>query len=146
MNIQSLRWWLYLDMSFAKRQPFCSSSLSARHGLARTQVWWIAWKCQAQSTLWQWLCTKSIVTVLPHKHIDGLVQDCSISSAIVTVLQHKHIDGLVQDCSISSAHALEILQSGTKPSICSYPWHRLSFCLLSNWMDDAVIARGLRNK
>ena len=29
-------------------------------------------------------------------------------------LQH-HIDGLVQDCSISSAKALEILQSCTKP-------------------------------
>ena len=28
------------------------------------------------------------------------------------------IDGLVKDCSISSALAMEILQSGTKPSIC----------------------------
>ena len=29
-----------------------------------------------------------------------------------------YIDGLVQDCSISSALALEILQFCTKPSIC----------------------------
>ena len=30
---------------------------------------------------------------------------------------HTHIDGLVQDCSDSSALAMELLQSGTKPSI-----------------------------
>ena len=29
----------------------------------------------------------------------------------------KHIDGLMQDCSISSSLAMEILQSFTKPSI-----------------------------
>ena len=31
----------------------------------------------------------------------------------------KHINGLVQDCSISSALAMEILQSYTKPLICT---------------------------
>ena len=31
----------------------------------------------------------------------------------------SHIDGLVQDCSISSALAMEILQSCTKPLICT---------------------------
>ena len=31
-----------------------------------------------------------------------------------------HIDGLVQDCSNSSALAMELLQSCTKPSI--FPW------------------------
>ena len=36
----------------------------------------------------------------------------------ITVSYHHYIDGLVQDCSISSANALEILQSYTKPSIC----------------------------
>ena len=35
----------------------------------------------------------------------------------------KYIDGLVQDCSISIANALEILQSCTKPSICT-AWYR----------------------
>ena len=34
-----------------------------------------------------------------------------------------HIDGLVQDCSISSALALEILQSCSKPSIWAYHCH-----------------------
>ena len=33
--------------------------------------------------------------------------------------QCLHFDGLVQDCSNSSANALELLQSCTKPSICS---------------------------
>ena len=32
--------------------------------------------------------------------------------------EREYIDGLVQDCSISSALAMEILQSCTKPSIC----------------------------
>ena len=53
---------------------------------------------------WPWLCR-----VNPHNsrvNIDGLVQDCNISSA-----------NALQDCSISSANALEILQSCTKPSI-----------------------------
>ena len=30
----------------------------------------------------------------------------------------SHMDGLVQDCSNSSALAMELLQSSTKPSIC----------------------------
>ena len=30
-----------------------------------------------------------------------------------------HVDGLVQDCSNSIANALELLQSCTKPSMCS---------------------------
>ena len=61
------------------------------------------------------------------KHIDALVQDCSISIANAleiklplwqpispealppiwgVVIMKKHIDGLVQDCSISMANAL----------------------------------------
>ena len=60
----------------------------------------------------------------------------------VVILYQIHINGLVQDCSISIANALENLQSGTKPSIrcvedrmslsvCEWvcnPWqHRLSY-------------------
>ena len=33
-----------------------------------------------------------------------------------------HIDGLVQDCGISVANALDILQSCTKPSTCTWKW------------------------
>ena len=32
---------------------------------------------------------------------------------------NEYLDGLVQDCSNSIANALELLQSCTKPSICS---------------------------
>ena len=39
---------------------------------------------------------------------------------------YHYIDGLVQDCSISSALAMEILQSCTKPSIWYYADQRLS--------------------
>ena len=37
--------------------------------------------------------------------------------AIVLCALLCYIDGLVQDCSNSIANALELLQSGTKPSI-----------------------------
>ena len=36
----------------------------------------------------------------------------------MTSYYSQYIDGLVQDCCISSANALEILQSYTEPSIC----------------------------
>ena len=42
----------------------------------------------------------------------------SYSTWVSMYLKHKHIDGFVQDCSISSALAMEILQSCTKPLIC----------------------------
>ena len=76
-------------------------------------------------------------------HVDGLVQDCSISMADALEMlqsctncyvvfkqeliapnsydfcldQQDYVDGLVQDCSNSSALAVELLQSCTKPSI-----------------------------
>ena len=58
--------------------------------------------------------------------INGLVQDCSDSSALAMellrfALSHRHssiaTNGLVQDCSDSSALAMELLQFWTKPSI-----------------------------
>ena len=36
-----------------------------------------------------------------------------------TLLNENHINGLVQDCSDSSVLAMELLQSGTKPSVSS---------------------------
>ena len=38
------------------------------------------------------------------------------------LIQYKDVDGLVQDCCISSALALEILQSCTKPLMWSYQY------------------------
>ena len=52
----------------------------------------------------------------------------SSNSCYVTPEQGKgcqYIDGLVQDCSISSALAMEILQSCSKPSTCSGNWQNL---------------------
>ena len=46
-----------------------------------------------------------------------------------TILQH-HVDGLVQDCSYSSANALELLQSGIKPPMYMY--------LKAGTVEDAV--------
>ena len=37
---------------------------------------------------------------------------------LVDSLADLHVDGLVQDCSNSSALAMELLQSSTKPSMC----------------------------
>ena len=41
---------------------------------------------------------------------------------VMTGSQFVHIDGLMQDCSISSALAMEILQSCTKPWIWQWPY------------------------
>ena len=38
------------------------------------------------------------------------------------VFQYKDINGYVQDCRTPSALAMELLQSGTKPSIWSYQY------------------------
>ena len=40
-----------------------------------------------------------------------------------TAWHWEYIDGLVQDCSNSSALAMELLQSCTKPSICNQLYH-----------------------
>ena len=42
----------------------------------------------------------------------------------------KHIDGLVQDCSNSSALAMELLQIGAKSLIY---WHFYNFLTLNKW-------------
>ena len=52
-----------------------------------------------------------------HKFWSGLAQRRLKPNKVKCLLAavHKHIDGLVQDCSISSALAMEIMQSCTKP-------------------------------
>ena len=50
---------------------------------------------------------------------------CSLSNVHVSLL--LHINGLVQDCSNSSALAMELLQSCPKPSICKWQY------LHQNW-------------
>ena len=44
-----------------------------------------------------------------------------------------YFDGLVQDCSNSTANALELLQSGTKPSICHHITDQLQIPLRNNF-------------
>ena len=41
----------------------------------------------------------------------------TVPVAVLEGVEEKHFDGLVLDCSISSALAMEILQSCTKPLI-----------------------------
>ena len=67
-------------------------------------------------------CLKHIWNRHPIAHLWGRAMGClfckfKVWSNHLWKLQHD-IDGLVQDCSISSALAMEILQSCTKPSIC----------------------------
>ena len=60
--------------------------------------------------------------------IKVLYQNIILSSTYHNRLHHwdltKYLNGLVQDCSNSTANALELLQSCTKPSILSikYGW------------------------
>ena len=53
----------------------------------------------------------------------------------IAVTEPDHIDGLVQDCSISSVLAMEILQSCTKPSIYFH-----TICVSSVVMEDSLVA------
>ena len=54
--------------------------------------------------------------------------DCtSICTSAVVANVIVHIDGLVQDCSNSSANALELLQSRTKPLIYSKNYTHFSY-------------------
>ena len=56
-------------------------------------------------------------------HLDHLsIEKCKCIFYEISV-QRNEINGLVQDCSISSANALEILQSCTKPSIWNITKH-----------------------
>ena len=89
--------------------------------------------------------SQCVETAIGEDHFDGLVQDCSNSSALAmellqsctdpsiytmmmssnnpvsqfveTAIGEDHFDGLVQYCSNSSALAMELLQSCTDPSI-----------------------------
>ena len=46
-----------------------------------------------------------------------------------------HFDGLVSDCSVSIANALEILQSSSKPSICSrFPIYKCQW----EWIEEQI--------
>ena len=46
-----------------------------------------------------------------------VLYEITLAARFQTVRGDVHIDGLVQDCSNSSALAMELLQSCTKPSI-----------------------------
>ena len=63
-----------------------------------------------------------------------------------------HIEGLVQDCSISSALAMDLLQSCIEPSICSFKKNCISVTLcysignscrdnwVNNWVNSFLLA------
>ena len=72
-------------------------------------------------------------------HYDALIIEITyimnyitISNNVLTLYFHvPFIDGLVQDCSNSSALAMELLQSCTKPTICGFSNHD---CSITNEM------------
>ena len=82
----------------------------------------------SQLNTWlQWIGQIQLTARLDDKHLIFRIW-CNIyysfNSVISCVKQANaggtlYIDGLVQDCSISSMLAMEILMSGTKPSICT---------------------------
>ena len=75
------------------------------------------------------------------------IYDCIDHQCGFMVILKSHIDGLVQDCRISTANALEILQSCTKASIfyCLCVFARLLvFALITNqrsshWVNVAIL-------
>ena len=56
-----------------------------------------------------------------------------------TSFPHGYIDGLVQDCSNSSALAMELLQSCIRPSIYSFTGGQCKHC--SGWLMRFIFAR-----
>ena len=82
--------------------------------------------------------------------------DIILNLICVFILTHHgrgiHIDGLLQDCSISSALAMEILQSCTKPLIYrSVKWtihctdHGLSLVLCLESLSESILVYGWWN-
>ena len=75
------------------------------------------WSSSIYMQQWNFLVTFQLL-LLQTDHGDGLVQDCSISTAnTLETFQSSTMDGLVQACSISTANALEILHSCTNKSM-----------------------------
>ena len=73
---------------------------------------WDNWRDESMnSSRWATESSKSFRSIwgMPKRHDDKSVN--------VVIILFSYFDGLVPDCSISSANALEILQSCTKPSI-----------------------------
>ena len=63
---------------------------------------------------------KSPASIVMSLHWDSIPKPISLPYTMTQVLDTCcHFHGLVQDCSNSSALAMELLQSCTKPSICS---------------------------
>ena len=66
---------------------------------------------------------ESVIVVSPSlmtgdTNVDWISAHCTLHPVLHCVSLDQYIDGLVQDCSNSSALALELLQSCTKPSAC----------------------------
>ena len=61
--------------------------------------------------------TSNAERFLCHDVIMHVLYEMTLAARFQTVRGDVHIDGLVQDCSNSSALAMELLQSCTKPSI-----------------------------
>ena len=59
----------------------------------------------------------TLTMLLKNKSSDNRVMDLCVMQYVE--INYAYFDGLMQDCSISSALTMEILQSCTKPSICS---------------------------
>ena len=57
--------------------------------------------------------------MLGSRCVDLFTKHSVITYIISYIATQVHVDGLAQDCSISSALAMEILQFCTEPSMCS---------------------------
>ena len=94
---------------------------------------------------WLWMKAQKLRLRWQKHHIVAANRGVGFCEYVYTFTPYwKHIDGLVQDCSNSSAYALELLQSCTKPSIYQSNnmsalktiWHHLIFIkkLWNGWL------------
>ena len=66
------------------------------------------------------LCKQKAIPSISKQKVTQLISMNKKEDQTKVLQQWRYIDGLVQDCSNSTANALELLQSSTKPSICLY--------------------------
>ena len=89
------------------------------HPWIRYWLVWVAHRANTEPLYNTIIFLRNTWTPRRHPWRQG-VHCCFRVHSMITILSLScYIDGLVQDCSISIALAMEILQSCTKPSICS---------------------------
>ena len=115
-TILGMRWW-HINKNRIIRICMWESQILYYNHIPQGQMQYISWH-HLKSTM-KYSSHFSERPCIPNWLI-LLLYSNNGSSVVSIILPNIHIDGLVQDCSNSSALAMELLQSCTRPSISCY--------------------------